>query len=1675
MPIRLAMDGDAGGDCGKRKLWSLVGATVSAVLIATLLVIFPVSPDPASATPSFVQARTTTTTSSMNMNLAFSSNNTAGNLIVVAVTWDSATNSTFSCSDSRGNTYASPIIQNDPGNNQAIGVCWAANIAAGANTVTATWPGNPSFRGMSISEYSGVSTTDAFDVSAKNDSTGNTAANNITSTSAITTVDGALIYGATMNTDAGVNTVTAGTGFTKRSSVGPITSGDMNTQDMVQTTAGSVASTMTYSANNQDYVAIMVAFKPAGPPPPPPPPEPTEMGDGVLAYGVASNTTPQVRKYSNSDDTFSSATGGASGGTGVTHVTRTSPNKQEAIAGYVTSGGTLYISCFDGITWTNGWNVSVSGTGTTTRFDIAYETNSGDVMVLYSTNNTTNELAYRTKPGDSGCASSSWSSATTVNASNTSGRVHWVKMAWDRRETSDLITAIWADSNSDLSAMTWSGTAWGNEPSSALETSLEVISAAQDVDDFDVEYESLSGDVMVAWANSAGANDTNGVRYATCTGGVANCAWSSVSTPPTFADDAHHLDISANPISDEIVFASIGSAGSDLQAGYWSGSAWTNTANLDTSTQAPVAGAKMVSTGWLTSGGTSRSVVVYNDSSATNIGWYVGNGSTFSAQSDQSISPAFGGAQRWYDLQPDPVNMDRLMFAAADSSSDLFAKRLVMTSGGAFTWTDSDGSVLEASLAQAAPGAFSFAHWRHLPVVIDDTVNTADATHDGTSPTSVFIDPNTGYVFYRDSNGRCVYSKTADGGETWGSAVDITTDSNCAHFAIWYDRWTPGEFTTSYIHIPITSTTTNDLHYNRLDPSTDTLLSGTSPVAISSAPGPAKTNTFAADANFPTISRSTAGILYVGISDSGTGGDQSYVLRCSTSCSTASNWSDTSITMTSDRYATLQLLPQRNGDMMAIFYDTAASDVLSKIFTGFTSSWAGSWTTVDSSASHNSAYAGNAFSAFVDPSLYTIYLAYVGDASTLGTNDDVRTARYGSGSWTTTTNAITNDTRGIATAQLTYDLRSGHIYVGYLALSTPTDATTAGIYWKKSTDDMSTWGDEGGAVNGVADDLSGFRFNGPSLHRIHASWVMATADMLMGETIALPVRAEFGQSAYRIFANANSATPGAALAAANTPVTTSNASDAFRLRLLVHGYGFARYDTAEFKLQFAGLGGGTCAAPSGTPAVYTDVTTSTAISFYDNSNPSNGNSTSPVVGDPTHGADPVMTQTYVESNSFRNFATEFSNGYDGLWDISLYGNGAVSGTTYCLRVVESDGIVLSDYTQYPTVTTEPSNQAPNSPSSLQQRDNGNSVIATGEWTNTTTVKFSATASDPDSSDTLYLCVERQLIATPFTNAETSCGSGVAYSGTPLSVTYDNSGHTNGTQYHWQARIKDSAGAYSSWVSFDVNDESDSDFGIDTTAPGAFTVYDGTSVGSDSNYNDGSLSSLSANWSASSGGASGLDRYEYKIGTTPGDDSIKALTSTGTTASMTATGLSLRTTQIYYVTVIAYDGAGNSTTVTSNGQYVAPTLIFAVDDTSIEFEHLSSSNGYTDSKSFILTTNTNGYGGYTIRAYKASGMTSSQGDTINDYSSDASNPTTWTGTGFGYTVSGGSAINAFSGNKYAGFGDFANPDVPVVHAGTVQGSPITNEQETVTMKVAVGAEQGAGTYQAVVVWNCVVGF
>ena len=110
---------------------------VAALVLATLGSAVA-NPKPASAAgPSFVQTQAREIPSGKTDGVAFSSANTAGNLIVASVFWNNP--GAVTLADSRGNAYTSVAARRSWGSNWSEQTFFAKNIAAGTNTVTATF------------------------------------------------------------------------------------------------------------------------------------------------------------------------------------------------------------------------------------------------------------------------------------------------------------------------------------------------------------------------------------------------------------------------------------------------------------------------------------------------------------------------------------------------------------------------------------------------------------------------------------------------------------------------------------------------------------------------------------------------------------------------------------------------------------------------------------------------------------------------------------------------------------------------------------------------------------------------------------------------------------------------------------------------------------------------------------------------------------------------------------------------------------------------------------------------------------------------------------------------------------------------------------------------------------------------------------------------------------------------------------------------------------------------------------------------------------------------------------------------------------------------------------------------------------------------------------------------
>jgi hypothetical protein len=191
-------------------------------------------------------------------------------------------------------------------------------------------------------------------------------------------------------------------------------------------------------------------------------------------------------------------------------------------------------------------------------------------------------------------------------------------------------------------------------------------------------------------------------------------------------------------------------------------------------------------------------------------------------------------------------------------------------------------------------------------------------------------------------------------------------------------------------------------------------------------------------------------------------------------------------------------------------------------------------------------------------------------------------------------------------------------------------------------------------------------------------------------------------------------------------------------------------------------------------------------------------------------------------------------------------------------------------------------------------------------------------------------------------------------------------------------------------------------------------------------------------------------------------------------------LSLQTGQSYYVNVRATDAAGNATISSSDGQIVAPTLAFAISDPSIDLGSLQPGTVATDT--LTMTTSTNAYSGYQVRAKLTQLLTTTAGSTIQNFSAGSyAAPATWgpTDYGLGYTSSDTSIQglgNHFgTGTLFAPFVTGAGQgNVVADHTATVT-SPVINESSDLTIKLAAPLLAIAGVYSTTLVVTAVATF
>ena len=189
-----------------------------------------------------------------SVSVAFSTNNTAGNLIIAFVRM-STTSQTVTLADSAGNTYTQAVAQSQTSDGSQVRLFYAKNIVGAANTVTATFSASNNHPWLAIYEYRGLSTTSPLDQTASAQNFSSAPSSGATGT---TTGANELIFGGFGFPASYSGTQAAGSGFTLAQN-DTSTSPAANESKLV-TATGSYTATFSLGSS-ANWSAVVATFK----------------------------------------------------------------------------------------------------------------------------------------------------------------------------------------------------------------------------------------------------------------------------------------------------------------------------------------------------------------------------------------------------------------------------------------------------------------------------------------------------------------------------------------------------------------------------------------------------------------------------------------------------------------------------------------------------------------------------------------------------------------------------------------------------------------------------------------------------------------------------------------------------------------------------------------------------------------------------------------------------------------------------------------------------------------------------------------------------------------------------------------------------------------------------------------------------------------------------------------------------------------------------------------------------------------------------------------------------------------------------------------------------------------------------------------------------------------------
>ncbi|MFT7506932.1 MAG: hypothetical protein ACI92I_000068, partial [Acidimicrobiales bacterium] len=254
---------------------------------------------------------------------------------------------------------------------------------------------------------------------------------------------------------------------------------------------------------------------------------------------------------------------------------------------------------------------------------------------------------------------------TEGNLSSIDSVLSWAKVK--AGTTREEYIAVTVGTDADVNAQIFNTGQWGNVQE--MTTSMGDTNARG----FDVVYETLSGDAMVAYCDG----DADPSYYI-----WDGSSWTSGGTINLASVNAcEWIEMAADPTSDEIIILAADSLGSQYEAQVWNGSAWGNSTSQGSIVDEDHAGMAIA---YEESGG--QALILTSDGNPPRFEWNSWNGTTWGSAATQGI----GDDLEWGTLVSD-VGSDELALCYIDEDADIGMVRWTGSAWAGQTELTTDG------------------------------------------------------------------------------------------------------------------------------------------------------------------------------------------------------------------------------------------------------------------------------------------------------------------------------------------------------------------------------------------------------------------------------------------------------------------------------------------------------------------------------------------------------------------------------------------------------------------------------------------------------------------------------------------------------------------------------------------------------------------------------------------------------------------------------------------------------------------------------------------------------------------------------------------------------------------------------------------------------------------------